>query len=283
MEFHYGKHHTAYLNNLNGQIAGKPLESLPSVHEVRAVRGGSLCVMHCNGVTGVACCCKTWWELHQHQQLVAACPLASKMAGSNAAPPPLCSLAVQVMMQTWNNGNPTPEFNNAAQVGWHGHVAMSRGRVWLAGIARPVPVQASAQLHCPSWPSLRSRLTSAAHRPCPPTHPQVINHTFFWESMSPNGGGERLPRPSCRSPCSELTAAGPNRTISVKPSSSKPLSGADSRTVRPHCLAPRPSPHAAQASPAARWPRPLTATWAATTSLWRPSRPRVQGVGECAG
>ena len=36
MEFHYGKHHTAYLNNLNGQIAGKPLEQLPSVHDVRA-------------------------------------------------------------------------------------------------------------------------------------------------------------------------------------------------------------------------------------------------------
>ena len=36
LEFHYGKHHAAYLNNLNGQIAGKPLEQLPSVHDVRA-------------------------------------------------------------------------------------------------------------------------------------------------------------------------------------------------------------------------------------------------------
>ena len=42
-------------------------------------------------------------------------------------------LDVQVIKATWNNGNPTPEFNNAAQV----------------------------------W-----------------------NHTFYWESMSPNGGGK---------------------------------------------------------------------------------------------
>ena len=33
-EFHYGKHHAAYLNNLNGQIAGKDLEKL-SIEEVR--------------------------------------------------------------------------------------------------------------------------------------------------------------------------------------------------------------------------------------------------------
>ncbi|KAL4421987.1 hypothetical protein ABPG77_011010 [Micractinium sp. CCAP 211/92] len=69
-EFHYGKHHAAYVNNLNGQIAGKDLESL-SIEEV--------------------------------------------------------------MLKTWNGGKPTPEFNNAAQ---------------------------------------------------------VVNHTFFWESMSPNGGGK---------------------------------------------------------------------------------------------
>jgi len=69
-EFHYGKHHAAYLNNLNGQIAGKDLESL-SIEEV--------------------------------------------------------------MLKTCNGGKPTPEFNNAAQ---------------------------------------------------------VVNHTFFWESMSPNGGGK---------------------------------------------------------------------------------------------
>ena len=68
-EFHYGKHHAAYLNNLNGQIKGKDLENM-SLEEV--------------------------------------------------------------MLKTWNGGNPTPEFNNAAQ---------------------------------------------------------VINHTFFWESMAPNKGG----------------------------------------------------------------------------------------------
>lgn len=69
-DFHYGKHHAAYLNNLNGQIKGKDLESL-SLEEV--------------------------------------------------------------MLKTWNGGKPGPEFNNAAQ---------------------------------------------------------VVNHTFFWESMSPSGGGK---------------------------------------------------------------------------------------------
>ena len=34
-EFHYGKHHAAYLNNLNGQVAGKDLEKL-TIEEVRA-------------------------------------------------------------------------------------------------------------------------------------------------------------------------------------------------------------------------------------------------------
>ncbi|KAL4538582.1 hypothetical protein Ndes2526B_g03122 [Nannochloris sp. 'desiccata'] len=71
MEFHYGKHHAAYVNNLNAQIKGNTeLENM-------TIEG--------------------------------------------------------VMMKTWNNGSPTPEFNNAAQ---------------------------------------------------------VVNHTFFWESMAPNKGGE---------------------------------------------------------------------------------------------
>jgi Fe-Mn family superoxide dismutase len=69
-EFHYGKHHAAYVNNLNNQIAGTDLEKM-TIEEV--------------------------------------------------------------MLKTWNSGSPTPEFNNAAQ---------------------------------------------------------VVNHTFFWESMGPNKGGE---------------------------------------------------------------------------------------------
>lgn len=69
-EFHYGKHHAAYVNNLNNQIKGTDLEQM-SLEEV--------------------------------------------------------------MLKTWNNGKPTPEFNNAAQ---------------------------------------------------------SINHTFFWESMAPQAGGE---------------------------------------------------------------------------------------------
>ncbi|GBG00492.1 superoxide dismutase, partial [Raphidocelis subcapitata] len=69
LEFHYGKHHRAYVDNMNKQIAGTPLE------------GKSL---------------------------------------------------EEVVLSSWNKGAPTPVFNNAAQV----------------------------------W-----------------------NHTFFWESMAPNGGG----------------------------------------------------------------------------------------------
>jgi Fe-Mn family superoxide dismutase len=69
LEFHWGKHHRAYLDNMNKQIAGTPLE------------GKAL------------------------EEIVAA---------------------------SWNKGAPTPVFNNAAQV----------------------------------W-----------------------NHTFYWESMKPNGGG----------------------------------------------------------------------------------------------
>ena len=69
LEFHYGKHHAAYVNNLNGQIKGTDLENM-TIDEV--------------------------------------------------------------VLKTWNNGKPTPEFNNAAQ---------------------------------------------------------VVNHTFFWESMAPNKGG----------------------------------------------------------------------------------------------
>eukprot|EP00878_Enallax_costatus_P000589 GHUV01000687.1.p1 GENE.GHUV01000687.1~~GHUV01000687.1.p1 ORF type:complete len:232 (+),score=89.62 GHUV01000687.1:123-818(+) len=70
LEFHWGKHHRAYVDNMNKQTAGTELE------------GKSL---------------------------------------------------EEVVLASWNGGNPTPVFNNAAQV----------------------------------W-----------------------NHTFFWESMKPNGGGE---------------------------------------------------------------------------------------------
>jgi len=70
LEFHWGKHHRAYVDNMNKQIAGTDLE------------GKSL---------------------------------------------------EEIVLASWNSGNPTPVFNNAAQV----------------------------------W-----------------------NHTFFWESMKPNGGGE---------------------------------------------------------------------------------------------
>jgi len=70
LEFHWGKHHRAYVDNMNKQIAGTDLE------------GKSL---------------------------------------------------EEIVLASWNKGSPTPVFNNAAQV----------------------------------W-----------------------NHTFFWESIKPNGGGE---------------------------------------------------------------------------------------------
>eukprot|EP00887_Chlorella_sp_A99_P005776 scaffold1.g5776.t1 len=70
LEFHWGKHHAAYVNNYNGQVKDKA----------------------------------EWADLTLEQ----------------------------AVLKAWNGGKPTPEFNNAAQI----------------------------------W-----------------------NHTFFWESMSPNGGG----------------------------------------------------------------------------------------------
>jgi Fe-Mn family superoxide dismutase len=57
-EFHWGKHHRAYVDNLNKQIAGKD------------------------------------WDKKTLEEIVFA---------------------------SWNNGNPSPEFNNAAQVGWGGN------------------------------------------------------------------------------------------------------------------------------------------------------------------
>ena len=70
LDVHYGKHHAAYVNNLNGQIKDTDMDSMD---------------------------------------------------------------VVEIMNKSWNNGSPTPTFNNAAQ---------------------------------------------------------VLNHTFFWESMAPNAGGK---------------------------------------------------------------------------------------------
>jgi Fe-Mn family superoxide dismutase len=70
LEVHHGKHHAAYVNNLNGQIKGTDMDGMD---------------------------------------------------------------VVEIMMKSWNNGSPAATFNNAAQ---------------------------------------------------------VVNHTFFWESMGPNCGGK---------------------------------------------------------------------------------------------
>lgn len=79
-EFHYGKHHRAYVDNLNKQIAGKD------------------------------------WD--------------------NAS-------LEAIVMASWNNGSPTPEFNNAAQVGGRGGGAVggpkhrARGALTLASCPTP--------------------------------------------------------------------------------------------------------------------------------------------------
>lgn len=40
MEFHWGKHHQAYVTNLNAQIKGTDLDSVASVEEVSAFSWG---------------------------------------------------------------------------------------------------------------------------------------------------------------------------------------------------------------------------------------------------
>jgi Fe-Mn family superoxide dismutase len=77
-EFHYGKHHRAYVDNLNKQIAGKD------------------------------------WDNATLEDIVAA---------------------------SWNNGNPTPEFNNAGQVSGD---ASSRSRT---SHCASQPLRASSIVH----------------------------------------------------------------------------------------------------------------------------------------
>ena len=157
MEFHYGKHHTAYLNNLNGQIAGKPLEQLGSVHEVRGQH--CLCRSEHDGPSPAA---GRWREWHQECGSAAAACWHCAAVGSCNRPVALPALppAPQVMMQSWNNGSPTPEFNNAAQVRracWRRHAqplprpSVLRARCWLTAPARAVASLLPArglQPHC---------------------------------------------------------------------------------------------------------------------------------------
>ena len=68
---------------------------------------------------------------------------------------------MQIVVAAWNNGNPTPEFNNAAQVGLSFSWMYSKVCILFFG----VPLLIVGVL-------------------------QIWNHEFFWESMSPNGGGK---------------------------------------------------------------------------------------------
>ena len=87
-EVHWGKHHRTYVNNLNNQIQGKDLES-KSLEEV----------LH------------TWplFELFDDD-------LKCDQVSLSLHRPGLC---LQVVKATWNNGSPSPEFNNAAQAWNH--------------------------------------------------------------------------------------------------------------------------------------------------------------------
>ena len=101
MDIHWGKHHLTYVNNLNNQISGKDLDS----KSLEDVRSPPQCLSLLSTFT----------------------PCTIKRRGD---------CLVQIIAASWNNGNPTPEFNNAAQ---------------------------------------------------------IFNHEFYWESMSPNGGGKHSP------------------------------------------------------------------------------------------
>jgi Fe-Mn family superoxide dismutase len=87
----------------------------------------------------------------------------------------------EVVLASWNGGAPTPVFNNAAQVGW----------LWVVCWAMVV---VEGMHRCRHHAGVRLLASSQRNLPSPPynspTRRQVWNHTFFWESMKPNGGGE---------------------------------------------------------------------------------------------
>ena len=87
LEYHWGKHHRGYVTTLNGQIKDKPLDS-KSLEEVP----GRLC--H----TG------TTYRIGKLTCLTVA---STDVSG------------LQIVLATWNDGSPTPEFNPAAQIWNH--------------------------------------------------------------------------------------------------------------------------------------------------------------------
>jgi superoxide dismutase, Fe-Mn family len=113
LEVHWGKHHQAYVTNLNGQIAGTDLDS------------------------------KTLEE---------------------------------IVVASWNGGKPTAQFNNAAQV-WNPPILCQP-----CALKHDVGIRDHAVDRLLAYTSVIISWSIV--------YVQVWNHTFFWESMGPNKGGE---------------------------------------------------------------------------------------------
>lgn len=82
---HWGKHHRTYVTNLNNQIKDKPLAN-KTLHEVTAGEAVFL-------------------DMDCHSSLV----VVARQSSDTCAHP-------QIILDSWNSGSPTPEFNNAGQV-----------------------------------------------------------------------------------------------------------------------------------------------------------------------
>ena len=93
----------------------------------------------------------------------------------------------EVVLAAWSGGKTLPCFNNAAQVGL-GKCEQGCGGWRLCGhnFIPSVAIIVIAQNRCDGRGSmaLMRPLVEGAQ-----TVPQVWNHTFFWDSMKPGGGG----------------------------------------------------------------------------------------------
>ena len=92
MEYHWGKHHRTYVNNMNKQIEGTDLDGKP-LEEVRLAVPSAAMQMHTDAIDNPGC--------------------AVRAAQAQRTAP------VQIIKSSWNNGSPSPVFNNAAQVWNH--------------------------------------------------------------------------------------------------------------------------------------------------------------------
>lgn len=192
LEFHWGKHHAAYVNNLNNQIKGKEWENL-DLDTVRREAGPA---------PGPA----FYLPPPQKKNALILIP----------------GILRQIISKSWNGGKPTPEFNNAAQV----------CVVPLCQTCAHQQQDAAEQLLCGSWqPTRRCQLL--------PPPAQIWNHTFFWECMSPNGGGERpgscggLPHPAPRRSTPLARRHACNAPDAVPAAAARPAQGQGSRGHQP--------------------------------------------------